>query len=111
MRCLLIVTLCFACSSKEKEQEASAHDEAAPAEQSFKAGMIALCKSIDVVAKSSDPALYQREMATWIEKHVTNTKVRELFTLIGEMPPSQRPGMMGAAAAKAGVQTCALAEQ
>jgi hypothetical protein len=45
----------------------------------------------------------------WLEEHVTNKKVREVFTLVGKMPPSQRSGMLRAAAAKVGIQSCALA--
>ena len=86
-------------------------DAASSAGQSFQEGMQALCNSIDAVPASEDPAQHQRQLARWLDTHVTNAQVREVFALIGDMPASQRPGMLSAAAAKAGLQSCALAER
>lgn len=81
----------------------------APGAQTFPEGMLALCESYQKVAKSDDPVESQKLLHAWLEEHVTNEKVREVFMLVGEMPPSQRSGMLRAAAAKVGIKSCALA--
>ena len=96
----------FASASADPQQDA-----ASSAGQSFQEGMQAICDSIDAVPPSADPAQHQRKVARWLDINVTNPQVRELFALIGDMPASQRPGMLRAAATKAGLQTCALAER
>lgn len=77
--------------------------------QTFHDGMVALCQSYEKVEKSDDPALSQKNLHAWLAEHVSNEKVREVFSLIGKMPPSQRSGMLRAAAAKVGITDCPLA--
>ena len=79
--------------------------------QSFQDGLAKLCNSINEVPADLAPAEKQRAVSAYINEHVQNTEVRELFTLLGQMPPKQRPGMMAAAAAKAGLNGCPIAEQ
>ncbi len=102
-------------SAHDAGSQAVATEAAAPEatgeEQSFLEGMQALCKSIDEVPANPDAMAYQRSMAAWIGANVRNQEVRELFTIIGDMPPAQRPGMLSAAAAKAGLPHCPLAER
>ena len=122
-RVTLLLLLIIACSPQGKPQEESeplapnteqAKGSATEAKtevggQSFRDGIVALCQSYTLAPKSDDPIEAQKLLHAFIGKTVTNEKVRELFTLIGDMPPKQRPGMLHAAAAKAGVTTCALA--
>ncbi len=77
--------------------------------QSFYDGMIALCESFEKAPRSDSPVESQKLLHAWLGEHVTNEKVREVFTLVGTMPPKQRPGMLRAAAAKVGIGSCALA--
>jgi hypothetical protein len=96
-----------AVASQVEPKEAEPEDR--PGEQSFHEGMVALCESYEKVPKSDDPIESQKLLHAWLEEHVTNVKVREVFTMVGEMPPSQRGGMLRAAAAKVGITHCALA--
>jgi hypothetical protein len=73
--------------------------------------MDALCRSVEEVpAEGLEPAERQRRIAAWIGEHVTNEGARELFEAIGASPPKQRKSLMLAAAAKAGITHCAIAE-
>jgi RNA processing factor Prp31 len=131
MRWLLSLSLLctsFACSpepAEKKEVKREVHAQAAvetkaaaapeakeevpEGGQTFREGMAALCESYEKAPKSDDPAESQKLLHAWLGEHVTNEKVREVFTLVGEMPPSQRGGMLRAAAAKVGITECALA--
>lgn len=84
-------------------------EELPPGSQTFHDGMVALCESYEKAEKSDDPAMSQKLLHAWLTEHVTNKKVREVFTLVGKMPPSQRSGMLRAAAAKVGITDCPLA--
>ena len=84
-------------------------EELPPDAQSFHDGMVALCQSYEKVEKVDDPAESQKLLHAWLAENVTNKKVREVFTLVGKMPPSQRSGMLRAAAAKVGITDCPLA--
>lgn len=127
---VLILCTSFACSTEsepKKEVKREVHAQAAlggdkasedtsapkteePAEgQSFHDGMLALCESYEKAPKSEDPAESQKLLHAWLGEHVTNEEVREVFTLVGQMPPKQRGGMLRAAAAKVGITECALA--
>lgn len=79
-------------------------------EQTFKEGMQLLCDSINKV-ETTAPAEMQQAVATWIDENVKNPDVRELFSIMGNVAPNKRAGMMKAAAAKAGITTCAIAER
>lgn len=82
-----------------------------PSGQSFQEGMQRLCDSIQQVDSDLDPSSRQVAIAKWIDENVKNTQVRELFSIMGEVPPSKRAGMMQAAAAKAGLESCPIADQ
>lgn len=124
--CLTALLLCasFACSPEREaktQAKSEVHTQPAiggkapptqpedPDSQSFYDGMLALCDSYEKAPKSDEPAESQKLLHAWLEEHVTNKKVREVFTLVGTMPPSQRSGMLRAAAAKVGITSCALA--
>jgi hypothetical protein len=119
---LVLVCTTLACAPENKpSKQTTKEPKAAPGEaqaqqepqtqegQSFHDGMVALCESYAKAPKSDDPAESQKLLHGWLEENVTNEKVREVFTMVGEMPPSQRAGMMRAAAAKVGITKCALA--
>ncbi len=89
--------------------KATASTVAGTESQSFAQGLTALCESYEKAPKSDSPIESQKLLHAYIEKNVTNEKVRELFTIIGQMPPSQRGAMLRAAAAKSGISTCSLA--
>lgn len=121
---LLLATSLACTPTPDKEKEAVKHEVhtqpvslpkaapppvEAPGGQTFREGMLALCESFEKAPKSEDAAESQKLLHTWLAENVTNEKVREVFALVGEMPPSQRGGMLRAAAAKVGIQSCALA--
>lgn len=104
------------CSTKHPEKQASStaaveQSAALPdnKKQSFFDGMQTLCESYQRAPKSDSAAEAQKHLHRWIETNVTNIEVREVFTLIGTMPPGQRSPMMRAAAAKVGLTRCSLA--
>jgi hypothetical protein len=122
---VLLLGTSFACSptqdSKEEPVKREIHTQPAsvfeqaptpievPGGQTFKEGMVALCESFEKAPKSEDAAESQKLLHGWLTEHVTNEKVREVFSLVGKMPASQRSGMLRAAAAKVGIESCALA--
>lgn len=123
---LLTSTLLIACQPESKSRDeaapksapssavgapAPAPAEALTSEQSFKEGMQLLCDSIDKVDANLAPSDMQRAVASWIDANVKNPDVRELFTIMGDVPPDKRAGMMQAAATKAGIKHCAIAER
>jgi len=97
-----------ATSHSAPEVAKSAADES---EQTFKEGMQIICDSINKVDAALDPSDQQRAVASWIDRNVTNEQVRELFSIIGQVAPSKRAGMMSAAATKAGISECAIANE
>jgi hypothetical protein len=133
MRCCLVALLLFytlACSPEREEKvepKLEVHTQPALAagdppanedppasavetdSQSFYDGMLALCESYEKAPKSDSPVESQKLLHAWIGEKVTNKKVREVFTLVGTMPPKQRSGMLRAAAAKVGITSCSLA--
>ncbi len=117
----LVLFACSPTSDAKEEAKVTVHTQPAqsklvvpkgepdPGRQSFAEGMAALCDSYAKAPKSDDPIESQKLLHSWIEEHVTNKRVREVFTLVGTVPPKQRSGMLRAAAAKVGIRECALA--
>ncbi len=70
-----------------------------------------ICDSVNAAGVGLDPSERQKAVAAYIGEKVTNPKVRELFEIMGNVSPKQRAGMMKAAATKAGLEHCAIAEQ
>tara|TARA_R110002096_G_scaffold44526_3_gene120020 strand:- start:143 stop:556 length:414 start_codon:yes stop_codon:yes gene_type:complete len=94
------------------EQAAASAPEVPKTEgQSFQDGMQLICDSLEHIEQNLDPSEKQKAVATWIGENVTNTQVRELFSIMGDVQPRQRAGMMKAAAAKAGITKCPIADQ
>lgn len=130
---IVLLSLLLACSSPKTNSDSKesketpktpAATEPAPVEavapaaevpktqgQSFQDGMQLICDSLEHIDPNLDPSEKQKAVATWIGENVTNTQVRELFSIMGDVPPSQRAGMMKAAAAKAGITKCPIADQ
>ena len=106
---LLLLAACS--SSKNTSEPPPASEDAPPKSQSFQEGMQRLCDSVNEVDRELSPSDRQRAVAQWIDTHVSNEQVRELFTIMAQVPPSKRAGMMKAAATKAGIASCAIAEQ
>ena len=126
LRLAFLTLLLASCSPKNNSNEAASTDDAAtpkaqtakppvpdtkPAGQSFQDGMQLICDALEHVDTGLAPSERQQAVATWIGENVTNPQVRELFSIIGDVPPSKRSGMMRAAAAKAGITKCPIADQ
>ena len=126
LRIAFLTFLLASCSPKNNSNEPASTDDAAtpktqaaeppdsetkPAGQSFQDGMQLICDALEHVDAGLTPSERQQAVATWIGENVTNPQVRELFSIIGDVPPSKRSGMMKAAAAKAGITKCPIADQ
>ncbi|MCP4444765.1 MAG: hypothetical protein GY811_05390 [Myxococcales bacterium] len=119
---IVICAVLLACSPAHKTSETKEAESVqvvapsekaieSPSKQSFEAGMQLLCDSVDKVDSNLAPSERQRAVAQWIDENVKNSQVRELFSIMGDVPPNKRAGMMKAAAAKAGITLCAIAER
>lgn len=79
--------------------------------QSYEEGMRVLCDSPKNADLSQhDPAERMRKFSEWIDDHVKNGEVRELFNSLSDMSPEQRVVAIERAAAKAKIDPCLVAE-
>ncbi|MDX2089163.1 MAG: hypothetical protein SFX73_15000 [Kofleriaceae bacterium] len=105
------------CGSKHKEPESPSNASAkvdpsstdAPVEQSYADAMRLVCDAPDQCCTHSEPGSTSADLATWITARLTNAEVKMFFAELGGVNPSERPGLLEGALAKAGIAPASCA--
>lgn len=91
------------------EAPAPAEGSAPEGAQSFEEGMRVLCNSPEEAKITEEtPDVRAQKLFQWIQEHVTNAEVSEMFTSLADLPPDQKREKLQEAMTKASITDCPL---